>query len=165
MRIALRPMLATAAVFSLSVLCSACGAAQSNLGTFKVNGKDANLGYATLFGMDPMNGVPRMVLVLSEKAPPAGADLAMLSYTGGLGASVSAPMLKYPDKGWTVPAGFDYFHPAAKNSRGWCALSNCVLKDAVIKDGQFRAHLVTTTAPAASGESIVLDVPLAIKMP
>lgn len=163
MRIAHRPLLATAVVFSLSLLCSACGAAQSNLGTFKVNGKDASLGYAGLVAMSPVDGAPRMILVVAEKAPAAGTDPAAASDSGSLGPSISAPILQMPGKGWEAIAGFSYLHPAAKNGHGWCAGDVCMLKDVVIKDGRFHAHLVST--PATTGESVMLDVKLDIKMP
>jgi len=152
-------------VFSLALLCAACGAARANLGTFKVNGVDTPLGYAGLVAMPPTGGMPRMVLVLSEKAPAPGADANMLSFTGGLGASVSAPIVQLPDKGWSAPAGFSYYHPSAKDKHGWCASTNCMLKDVVIEGGEFRAHLVSTAPPAASGESVVLDMNLHIRMP
>jgi len=154
-----------AAVLSFALFGSGCGAAPASLGTFKVNGVDTPLGYAGLVAMPPTNGTPRMVLVLAEKAPAPGADANMLSYTGGLGASVSGPIVQDPEKGWSAPAGFSYFHPSAKDHHGWCASTNCVLKDAVVKDGEFHAHLVSTAAPAATGESVVLDMNLRIRMP
>jgi len=81
------------------------------------------------------------------------------------GASVSGPIVQDPEKGWSAPAGFSYFHPSAKDHHGWCAGTNCVLKDAVVKDGEFHARLVSTAAPAATGESVVLDMNLRIRMP
>ena len=165
MRIAHRSLLAAAALLSLSLLCAPCGAAQGNLGTFKVNGKDASLGYAGLVAMEPVDGLPRMVLVLAEKAPAQGADAAAASDSGTLGPTISAPILKYADKGWSAPAGFSFLHPAAKNGHGWCAGDNCILKDVVVKDGEFRAHLVSTAPPATSGDTLAFDLNLRIKMP
>lgn len=165
MRFAPCSLLACVAAFSLSLLCSACGASPAGLGTFKVNGKDAHIGYAGLVAMKPMNGLPRMILVLAEKAPSPGTDPAAASDAGMLGATLSAPILEYPDKGWSAPAGLSYLHPAATSPHGWCAGNNCMLKDVVVKEGEFSAHLVSTAPPAATGDSIALDLNLRIKMP
>lgn len=165
MRIASGPMLAMAAVVSLSVLCSTCGATQPNLGTFKVNGKDASLGYAALVAMNPVEGAPRVILVLAEQAPATGTDPAAASDSGSLGPSVSAPILDMSGQGWSAIAGFNYLHPAAKNGHGWCRRRYLHAQGCRGQGRSIQRSSGYNGSPATSGDSIVLDVPLKINMP
>lgn len=152
-----------------AMLCTACGAsASSGLGTFKVNDKAASLTSAVMVGMNPTNNVPRMVLVLSEKAPPAGtnANETMMADPNAFGASVSVTLLKMEGEGWSNVTGCMLFHPATKNEHGdFLDAKACVLSDVSVANGEFHARLTTPPSTTYQKDAIQLDVKFAAKMP
>jgi hypothetical protein len=143
-------------------------ASASSLGTFKANGKDASLSSAVLVGMLPSDSTPRMVLVLSEKAPPAGVDpnMAMLANPEAFGDAVSVVLLKYEGEDWSNPVGCNVVHRSAKKKHGdYLDANSCKLTDVSAANGEFHAHLVTTPSAKDGDDSIAIDVTLNLKMP
>lgn len=153
---------------TLALLATACSASASSLGTFKVNDKDASLTSAVLVGMPPSGTTPRMVLVLSEKAPEPGVDpnMATLANPNAFGAMVNVVLLKADGEDWSNPVGCDIVHPAAKNKHGdHLAADGCKLTDVSVTNGQFHAHLATTPSAKDGDDTIVIDIKLNVKMP
>jgi hypothetical protein len=166
MRLTIRTSSRFAAVLSLTLLCSACGAAPASLGTFKVNGKDATLHYATLFAMNPISGgMPRMRLVLSEDEPPKGADPDSATFAGALGTSLDLIVLKYDGKTWSNRSNCDFVHPGAKDGRGSSDINVCGLKDVVVKNGEFHARFVSGKPFMPITDTVALDLEVNAKMP
>ena len=152
----------------LALLVAACGASAASLGTFKVNDKDANLSSAALVGMPAISGAGRMVLVLSEKAPPAGTDanLTLIANPNAFGAAVTAVLLKLDGKDWSNTTGCDIAHPAAKSKHGNHLDANaCKLTDVSVANGEFHAHLATGPSAKDGEDAIAIDVKLNVKMP
>jgi len=150
------------------LLVAACGASASSLGTFRVNDRDASLSSAVLVGMPPSGGVQRMVLVLSEKAPPPGADpnITLLANPNAFGAAVTAVLLRFEGKDWSNTTGCDIAHSAAKSKHGNHLDANaCKLTDVSVANGEFHAHLVTAPSAKDGEDTIAIDVKLNVKMP
>jgi len=155
-------------IATLALLIAACSASASSLGTFKVNAKDASLSSAVLVGMPPTSGVPRMVLVLSEKTPPPGADpnTTLLANPNAFGAAVTAVLLRFEGKDWSNTTGCDIAHSAAKNKHGNHLDANaCKLTNVSVANGEFHAHLVTAPSAKDGEDTIAIDVKLNVKMP
>ena len=153
---------------TLALLATACSTSASSLGTFKVNDKDASLTSAVLVGMPPSGTTPRMVLVLSEKAPATGVDpnTAMLANPNAFGAAVNVVLLKPDGEDWSNPVGCDIAHPAAKNKHGDHLDANaCKLADVSVTNGEFHAHLATAPSAKDGDDTIVIDIKLNVKMP
>jgi hypothetical protein len=153
---------------TLALFAAACTASASSLGTFQVNGKDASLSSAVLVGMPPANGVPRMVLVLSEKAPPAGTDAnaAMMENPNAFGAAVTAVLLKFEGESWSNTTGCSIAHPASKNKHGnYLGADACKLTDVSVANGEFHARLATAPSAKDGDDAIAIDVKLSPKMP
>lgn len=157
-----------AMVTILTLLVAACGASASSRGTFRVNGKDASLSSAVLVGMPPTSNVPRMVLVLSEKAPSPGADpnTTLLANPNAFGAAVTAVLLRFEGKNWSNTTGCDIAHSAAKSKHGNHLDANaCKLTDVSVTNGEFHAHLATAPSAKDGEDAIVIDIKLNVKMP
>lgn len=153
---------------TLALLAAASGASASSLGTFRVNGKEAGLSSATLVGMPPSSNVPRMVLVLSEKAPPAGVDpnTALIVNPNAFGAAVTAVLLKFDGKDWSNTTGCTIAHPATTSKHGnYLGADTCKLTEASVMNGELHARLVTTPAAKDGDDAITLDLELSVKMP
>lgn len=153
---------------TFTLLVAACSASASSLGTFKVNDKAASLTSAVLVGMPPTSNVPRMVLVLSEKAPPVGADpnLTLMANPNAFGAAVTAVLLKLEGKDWSNTTGCSIAHPASKNTHGnYLNASACKLTDIAVTNGEFHAHLATTPSAKDGEDAIMIDIKLNVKMP
>ena len=153
---------------TFALFAAACSASASSLGTFRVNDKDASLSSAVLVGMPPSGTTPRMVLVLSEKAPPAGVDpnMAMLANPEAFGDAVSVMLLKYEGEDWSNPVGCNVVHHSAKKKHGdYLDASSCKLTDVSVANSEFHAHLVTTPSAKDGDDSIAIDVMLNVKMP
>jgi hypothetical protein len=153
---------------TLALLTAACSASASSPGTFKVNDKDASLSSAVLVGMPPSGTTPRMVLVLSEKAPATGVDpnTAMLADPNAFGAAVSVVLLKYEGENWSNPVGCSIIHPAAKKKHGgYLDANSCKLTDVSVASGEFHAQLATTPSAKDGDDAIVIDIKLNAKMP
>jgi hypothetical protein len=152
----------------LALLIAACGASASSLGTFKVNDKEANLSSTVLVGMPPTSGVARMVLVLSEKTPPAGVDpnTALIADPNAFGAAVTAVLLKSEGEAWSNTTGCTLAHPASKSKHGnYLDASTCKLTDVSVTNGEFHAHLATPPSAKDGADTIAIDVKLNVKMP
>ena len=152
----------------LALLVAACGASAASLGAFKVNDKDANLSSAVRVGMPPISGAARMVLVLSEKAPPAGTDanLTLIADPNAFGASVNAVLLKSEGEGWSNTTGCSVAHPASKSKHGnYLDANACKLTDVSVANGEFHAHLATAPATKDGADTIAIDVKLNVRMP
>lgn len=157
-------MLAT----TVTLLVAACTASASSLGTFKVNGKDANLSSATLVGMPPSGNVPRMVLVLSEKAPPAGVDanVTLMANPNAFGAAVTAVLLKFDGKQWSNTTGCTIAHPATTSKHGnYLDANACKLTEVSVANGELHARLVTAPSSKDGSDAVAIDVKLSPKMP
>lgn len=155
-------------IASLTLLVAACGTSASSLGTFEMNDKSANLSSAVLIGMPPTSGVARMVLVLSEKAPPAGVDpnTALIADPNAFGAAVTAVLLKSDDKEWSNTTGCTLAHPASKSKHGnYLDANACKLTDVSVANGEFHSHLGTAPSAKDGEDTIVIDVDLNVKMP
>lgn len=153
---------------TLALLAAACSASASSLGTFKVNDKDASLSSAVLVGMPPSGTTPRMVLVLSEKAPGPGEDAnqAMIANPNAFGAAITVVLLKPEGKEWSNPVGCDVVNPAGKNKHGNHLDANgCKLTDVTVANGELHGHLATTPSAKDGDDSIAIDIPLNVKMP
>ena len=157
-----------ALTMTVALLAAACNASASSLGSFKVNDKDASLSSAVLVGMPPSGTTPRMVLVLSEKAPDPGVDpnLATLVNPNAFGAAVNVVLLKPEGEDWNNPVGCDIVHPAAKNKHGDHLDANgCKLTDVSVANGGFHAHLATAPSAKDGDDTITIDIKLNVKMP
>ena len=152
----------------LALLVAACAASAGPLGAFKVNDYAAHLSSAVLVGMPPISGAGRMVLVLSEKAPPAGADAntTLIANPNAFGAAVTAVLIKFDGKDWSNTTGCDVAHPASKSKHGNHLDANaCTLTDVSVANGEFHAHLATAPATKDSEDAIAIDVRPNVKMP
>lgn len=165
MRFTVRQPLPYAAVVSCALLFSACAESAPSLGTFNVNGKDAALHYATLVAMKPIGDMPRMLLVLSEKEPPAGVDPNSATFTGALGTSLDMILLKYDGKTWSNRSNCEFVHPGAKNGRGSSDINVCGLQDVEVKNGEFHARLVSGKPFMPITDTVALDLEVNAKMP
>lgn len=156
--------LATAA----ALFVAACTASASSLGTFKVNGKDANLSSAVLVGMKPISGASRMVLVLSEKAPPAGVDpnTTLMANPDAFGAAVTAVLIKFESKDWSNTTGCTIAHPATTSKHGnYLDANACKLTEVSVVNGELHARLATAPSAKDGSDTIAIDVKLSPKMP
>jgi len=153
---------------TLALLAAACSASASSPGSFKVNDKNASLSSAVLVGMPPTGTTPRMVLVLSEKAPTPGVDpnMATIANPNAFGAAVNVVLVKPEGKDWSNPVGCDIAHPAAKNKHGDHLDANgCKLTDVSVTNGEFHAHLATAPSAKDGDDTIAIDIKLNVKMP
>lgn len=160
-----RPLL-WASLAGSALLVGACAAGGPSLGSFKVNGQQAALRYATLVAMPPSGDTPRMMLVLSEKAPAAGADPSNATIDGSLGAALDMILVKFDGTTWSNRSGCSWSHPAAKKKgHGWSSIETCGLTAAEVKDGQFHARLVSGTSNAPAEDAVALDLDVRARMP
>jgi len=159
------PLLIAASACS-ALLVGACAASSPSLGSFKVNGQAAALHYATLVAMPPSGETPRMMLVLSEKAPAAGTDPSNATIDGSLGAALDMILVKFDGTTWSNRSGCSWSHPAAKKKgHGWSSIETCGLTAAEVKDGQFHARLVSGTSNAPAEDAVALDLDVRARMP